>query len=284
MMGPAIVLTFIFCYIPMYGVTIAFQQYNLAKGFWNSAFIGLHWFDVLFKTPDVWELVVNTLIISTGKIIAGQLAAIIFALLLNEVLCRLFKRAVQTVVYIPYFLSWVIMGGVIGDLLSTKGVINQLLQFAGINPIFFLGSNSWFRWTLILTDTWKSYGWNAIIYLAALTAVSHELYDACNIDGGGRIRQTIHVTLPAISSTIVLLAVLNLGGMLNAGFEQVLVLYNPAVYDTGDIIDTFVYRMGLEQMQFSFATAVGLLKSVVGSVLIVVSYWLADRFAGYRIF
>jgi putative aldouronate transport system permease protein len=267
----------------MYGVVIAFQDYNLGKGVWNSSFIGLSWFHKLFTTPDIGDLLYNTLFISVGKILIVQVVALVFSLLLNEMRHRNFKRMVQTMVYIPYFLSWVVIGGVMTDLLSSSGIVNHLIGWFGIKPTFFLGSNIWFRWVIILTDVWKSYGWSAIIYLAALTAVDPSLYDACSIDGGGKRQQIFHITLPGISSTVVLLAVLSLGGVLNAGFEQVLVMYNPAVYRTADIIDTYVYRMGLEQMQYSFATAVGLLKSAVGFFLITLSYWLSYRFADYRI-
>lgn len=285
MVLPALVAVGIFNYAPMYGVIMAFQNYNPALGFTGSPFVGLRWFRFfIFDMPDSFNIIRNTLIIAIGKIIFGQLASIIFALLLNEVRRRLFTRVVQTIVYLPFFLSWVIIGGIFIDLLSMDGFINQIISALGGDPIFFLGSNIWFRPTMIATDVWRNFGWGAILYLAALTAINPEFYESAAIDGAKRLQRMWYITLPGIMPTIILLATLSLGSILNAGFEQILVMYNPAVYETGDILDTFVYRAGLLDANFSLAAAVGLFRGVVSSVLIVISYWMADRFAGYRIF
>ena len=284
MLIPAVVVSFIFCYIPMYGLIIAFQDYQPVYGFWGSEFVGLKWFETIFRMPDFGQIFFNTFYIAVLKIIFNQLMAIAFALLLNEVRNKHFKRAIQTVSYLPYFLSWVIIGGVFITILSTDGVVNGILERLGLGSIFFLGSNSWFRATLVVTDVWKNFGWNSILYMAALAGINEDLYESAVVDGANRWKQTLHVTLPGISATIILLNCLNLGGVLNAGFEQILVLYNPAVYQTGDILDTFVYRSGLIDAQFSLATAIGLMKSVLGFALMMISYKMAEKFANYQIF
>lgn len=281
---PAIVLTFIFCYIPMYGLIIAFQDYQPTNGFFGSEFVGLKWFKMVFQMPDFGQIFFNTFYIAVLKIIFNQVAAISFALLLNEIRNTTYKRIIQTVTYLPYFLSWVIIGGVFITLLSMDGIVNSLLGNLGIDPIFFLGSNTWFRPTLVVTDVWKNFGWGSILYLSAITGINEELYESAMIDGANRWKQTLHVTLPGILPTIILLNCLNLGGILNAGFEQILVLYNPAVYETGDILDTFLYRTGLIDAQFSLSTAIGLMKSVLGFVLMLISYKMAEKFANYQIF
>lgn len=281
---PPFAMIFIFLYYPMYGIVIAFQDYSPIHGFTGSPYVGLKWFRYLLDMPDFTTILTNTLVISLLKIVFGQLAPLLFALLLNEVRHMAFKRIVQTFVYLPHFLSWVIIGGIFIDLLSTKGIINQFLGLFGIEPVFFLGSNAWFQTTLVSMDVWKEFGFGAILYLAALSGIDPHLYEAAKMDGANRLQQVFHITIPQISPIIILLCTLSIGNILNAGFEQVLVLYNPAVYQTGDIIDTFVYRTGLQQAQFSLATAVGLFKSLVSCFLIVLSYRLAYRFANYRIF
>jgi putative aldouronate transport system permease protein len=284
MLVPGFIFIILFSYTPMYGVIIAFQDFQPVSGFLGSEFVGLKWFRYLLDMPDFKNVFGNTLVIALYKMFFGQLVPILFALLLNEIRHDLYKRSIQTLVYLPNFLSWVIVGGIFIDLLSTKGIINKFLNVFGINSIFFLGSNDWFRFTLVATDVWKGFGFGAIIYLAALSGINPELYESAMIDGANRWKQTLHITLPGIIPTIILLATLNLGNVLNAGFEQVLMFYNPAVYQTGDIIDTFVYRAGLIDAQFSLATAVGLFKSVISFFLIVISYKLAHKFANYRIF
>lgn len=284
MLVPGIVVLLIFIVLPLCGIIIAFQNYVPAKGILGSDWVGLEWFEYIFIMPDGLQIFRNTLIIAVGKIIMGIIIPVIFALFLNEVKNLIFKRTVQTIVYMPYFLSWVILGSIFNTMLSLDGPINQIVQIFGAEPIMFLGSNDWFRTVVVLTDTWKNFGYNAIIYLAALLAIDPNLYEAAAIDGAGRFRQLINITLPSLVPTIILMTTLSLGNILNAGFDQVFNLYNPMVYETGDIIDTYVYRVGLIDMQFSLSTAVGLMKSVISSILIIISYTLARKFAGYRIF
>jgi putative aldouronate transport system permease protein len=226
----------------------------------------------------------NTLYIATFKIVLNIIVPVIFALLLNEVRIIGFKRAVQTICYLPHFLSWVVLALMFTNILSFNGIVNQVVGLFGNEPILFLASNTWFRPILIITDVWKYFGFGAIIYLAAITSIDINLYEASDIDGASRIQKVLYITLPGIKPTVILMSTLALGNVLNAGFEQIFTLYNPVVYQTADIIDTYVYRMGLLSLQFSFGTAVGLLRSVVSFVLIVTSYKLADHFAGYRIF
>lgn len=284
MLLPAVIHVLVFSYYPIYGIVIAFQDYQPVHGFWGSPFVGLKWFRVLLETPIFGQVVQNTLIIATAKIVLGEVVAIGFAVLLNEIRHEGYKRSIQTLVYLPNFLSWVIVGGIFINILSTKGPINGMLGWLGFEPIFFLGSNAYFRATLIATEIWKGFGWGAILYLAAITTINPDLYEAAAIDGAGRVKQTRHITLPGMLPTIALLSTLNLANILNAGAEQVLMLYNPIVYQTGDIIDTFVYRTGLIDVQYSLATAVGLGKSLVGLILISISYYLAFKYSDYRIF
>lgn len=284
MVLPAVVLLFIFNYVPMFGLIIAFQDFQPTKGFIGSPFKGLFWFKYLFSMPDFWRIVGNTFSIAVQKVIYGQLVPILFALQLNDIFNRPFKRSVQTLVYLPHFLSWVIVGTVFIDILANKGIVNRFLGTLGMDPIFFLGSNTFFQGTIIAVDIWKGFGWNSIIYLAALTAINPELYEAAIIDGASRRQRAWHITITGILPTIILLSTLALGQVLNAGFEQILMMYNPAVYETGDILDTFVFRAGLKEAQFSLATAVGLIKSVSGTLMIVLSYYLVGKFSDYRVF
>lgn len=274
----------LFHYYPMYGVVIAFQNFNPGRGFSGSPWVGLENFRYLFTNPDFSNVFTNSLIIAVSKLISLQVVAVSLALMLNEVRHMLFKRTLQTVIYLPHFLSWIVLGGILVDLLSANGLINRGLGLLGFEPILFLGSNAWFRPVVILTNLWKEAGWATIIYLAALTAVDPTLHEAAAIDGANRWQRIRHVNVPGIASVIILLACLNLGSVLQAGFEQILTLYNPAVYATGDILDTYVYRAGLIAARYSLGGAVGLFQSALGFILIVIAYRLADRFAGYRIF
>lgn len=284
MLAAPAVLVFLFSYIPLFGLLMAFEDYNPAKGFFGSPFVGLKWFRVAMEMPDFWKVVRNTLSISLGKIVFCQLFSIVFAILLNEVRCKGAKRLVQTVTYFPHFLSWVVMGGVFTELLANKGMINLLIRLLGGKSIFFLGNYHYFQGTMIALHVWKEFGWGAIVYLAAMTNINPELYEAATIDGANRFKQTWHVTLPGISVTIVMMVVLALGTIMSAGFDQMLIMYNPAVYETGDIIDTFVYRQGLLESQYSMATAIGLFKSVIGAALMIITNALATRYCDYRIF
>jgi putative aldouronate transport system permease protein len=284
MLLPAFLGLAVFTLFPMYGLIIAFQNFDPLLGIEKSPFVGFDNFIQLFKQRDIPEIIRNTLIIAIGKIVVSLFASLVFALLLNEVRVSWYKRTIQSLSYVLHFLSWVIFGGMLLNFLSLDGIVNKGLTSIGLSPIFFLGDSFTFPFTLIFTDVWKEFGFGAVLFLAALTGIDPTLYEAAAVDGANRWQQTVHITIPGITPMITLLACLNLGSVLNAGFEQILVLYNPVVYSTGDIIDTYVYRAGLVDLQFSLATTVGLLKAVVGFVLIAVSYKLADRFANYRIF
>ena len=284
MLIPGMILLFVFSIVPMFGIIIAFQKFVPAKGFFGSAFVGLDNFKLAFTFPDVNQVFFNTIYIAVLKIVTGIIAAVVFALLLNEVRVSSFKRIIQTITYLPHFLSWVIVSVMLTNILSYTGIFNRIIGMLGGEPIIFLASNTWFRPILIISDIWKGFGYGAIIYLAAITNIDLNLYEAAEIDGAGRMGKIWYITLPGIKSTVVLMSTLALGNVLNAGFEQIFTMYNPVVYTTSDIIDTYVYRMGLVKLQFSFGTTVGLLKSVVSFILIVLSYKLADKYAGYRIF
>ncbi len=285
MLIPGLFIMIVYHYGPMIGILMAFENYMPTLGILKSDWVGFDNFTYLFALPDTAVVFWNTLIIAVMKIIAGLIMPIVTALLLNEITKKWFQRSVQTLVYLPHFLSWVIVGGILIDILSpANGIVNQMLGWFGIESIYFLGDNSWFRYVLVFSNEWKEFGFSTIVYLAALTSIDPTLYEAAVVDGAGRLRQTWHITLPGMRPIIVLLATLSMGSILNAGFEQVFILYSPQVYETGDIIDTMVYRMGLQQSQYSLATAVGLFKSVISLFLITISYWLAYRFANYRIF
>ena len=235
---PGVILVFIFHYIPMFGIVMAFQKFVPAKGFWGSDWIGLDNFRYIFNMPNIWNVMWNTVYIAVMKIVATLVVPIIFALLLNEVRKNSFKRTIQTVIYFPHFLSWVILGGILIDVLSpTSGIVNEVLGVFGIDSIYFLGNSKWFPYTLVLTNTWKEFGYNTIVYLAALTSIDPTLYEAAVVDGAGRWKQTWHITLPGILPIVTLMTVLSLGNVLNAGFDQVFNLYSPSVYSTGDIIE-----------------------------------------------
>ena len=285
MLIPGLMLILIFHYVPMFGIVMAFQNFKPAKGIFGSKWVGLENFIYIAKLPNMGSVLYNTVFIAVMKIIAGMIVPIFVALMLNEVNCSGFKRTVQTIVYFPHFLSWVILGGVLMDVLSpSSGIVNDIIRFFGGTPIYFLGDKTWFPYTMVITAVWKNFGYDTIVYLAALTNVDRNLYEAAAIDGATRMKQTWHVTLPGILPIVTLMGVLNLGNILNAGFDQIFNLYSPSVYSTGDIIDTFVYRLGLEQAQFSVSTAVGLFKSVISIIMVSLSNYLAGRFANYRVF
>jgi len=285
MILPGLILAAVFSYGPILGIVIAFQNFIPARGMFGSDWIGFDNFSYIFTLSDTFVVVKNTIYIAAMKIVAGQIAPILTALLLNEVRKAIVKRSIQTLIYLPHFLSWVILGGIMVDILSpSSGIVNSFIQTLGMEPIDFLGDSKLFPYVLVVSDVWKDFGFSTIVYLAALTSINPALYEAAVIDGANRLKQMWYITLPGMLPIIILLATLNLGHILNAGFDQVFNLYSPQVYKTGDIIDTFVYRMGLIDAQYGLATAIGLFKSVVSLVMISVSYWLAYRLANYRIF
>lgn len=284
MLLPGMVFLLFFSVVPMFGVVIAFEDYNPALGIMHSPWVGLDNFKFMFELPDSEQIFVNTIVIAGAELIALLVVPLVFALLLNEVRVGWDKRSIQTIVYLPNFMSWVILSGIILDIFSLQGIVNQVIGLLGIHPIMFMASNTWFRPIVVGTDVWKEFGFQTIIYLAALTGISPVLYEAAAIDGARGLGVLRHVTLLGIAPTIAPLAALSLGNVLNANFDQIFNLYNPLVYPTGDIIDTWVYRTGLIDQQYGLATAVGLLKSAVAFILIITSYTLAARFANYRIF
>ncbi|MFD0672592.1 ABC transporter permease [Cohnella sp. GCM10027633] len=286
MLIPGVLLTLVFAYVPMGGIIMAFQDFKPWTGLTDSPWVGWRNFEKLFEQSDSVQVMWNTLIIAVSKIIAGLIAPFLFALLLNEARISWFKRSVQTLVYLPHFLSWVILGGILQEILSTDGgMINKLLGTAfGIQPIFFLGDGEWFRITVVISHVWKEFGFGTIVFLASLAGINPSLYEAAVVDGANRWKQTLYITIPAMMPITIVLATLSLGNVLNAGFDQIFNLYNSLVYDKGDIIDTYVYRTAIISGNMGLGTAVGLFKSAIGFVMIVAAYRLAYKFAGYRIF
>jgi len=285
MLAPAVVLVLIYAYAPMVGIVMAFQRVLPGKGLFGSPWVGLDNFKFVAQMPTILQVIWNTVRIAGLKAIAGVVVPVSVALMLNNVTSHAFKRTVQTVIYLPHFLSWIILAGIMVDILSpSDGVVNRLLGLVGIKPVFFLGDDKVFPWTMVVTDVWKSFGFGTIVYLAALTDIDPTLYEAAVVDGATRGQQTWYITLPGISGTIIMLSTLSLSNILNAGFDQIFNLYSPLVYRTGDIIDTLVFRTGIMNNQYGVATAVGLLKSIVSLILIAVAYKLAAKWADYRIF
>lgn len=284
MILPGFALLVAFTFVPLIYSVIAFQQFNPAAGIQNSPWVGLGNFKFLLMFPDARNVVLNTLFIASMKIILLLVVAIVFALFLNEVKFIPIKRWIQTLVYLPHFLSWVILAGILRTILAQDGLFNDFLGLLGMEPIFFLGRPDLFPWVVILSEVWKEFGFEAILYLAALSAINLTLYEAADLDGANRFQKMWHISIPGIMPTIVLVASLSLGNVLNAGFDQIFNLYSPIVYSTGDILDTYVYRVGLTQGQYSIGTAIGLFKTVISLILIGISYWVAGKYANYRIF
>lgn len=278
MLIPGLVYILIFHYGPMFGLVISFKNYKIFQGVLGSPWVGMDNFTKLFSSLKFYEVLTNTFLISLYKIVFGFPAPILLAILINEVKNRFFMRSVQTIVYLPHFISWVVTSGLVISFLSpTDGFANGVIKWFGGEPVFFMGQPEYFRSILVSSDIWKEFGWSAIIYLAALAGVSPEMYEAAIIDGATKIQRIIHITIPSILPTIIILLLLRIGGVLNAGFEQVLSMYNPAVYSVGDIIDTYVYRVGIIERNYGFSTAVGLFKSLIACLLLVSANWLAKR-------
>lgn len=284
MLLPGMIVLAIFVFLPLIGSVMAFQNYVPAKGILGSNFVGFENFKMIFTFPDSVQVFINTLVIALGKLVWNGIIPVIFAILLNEMSGKIWKRTFQTVVYLPHFLSWVVLATVVTNIFSLEGPINGMLGMFGVEPIQFLADNHWFRHVIIGTDVWKEFGYNSVIYLAALLGIDPGLYEAASIDGASRIKQIFKITLPCLLPTIVLMTALNLGNILNAGFDQVFNLYNPVVYETGDIIDTYVYRIGLVERQYSIGTAVGLFKSIISFLLILGANKMAKKTTGRGIF
>lgn len=278
MLVPAAIYYIVFCYAPMYGVTIAFKDFNPMLGIMKSPWAGFDTFRQLFEMDKFYSVFWNTIRISALRLLFGFPIPIIVALMLNELRSDKVKRVIQTVIYIPNFISWVVLGGILVSLLSAdSGIVNGIITALGFEPIGFLTSEKFFVPTMIVSMIWKTFGWSTIIYLAAITGIDQQMYEAATVDGANRWQRLMHITLPCIRSTIVIVLITRIGSLMQAGFEQIFVLYHPGVYGTADIIDTFVYRMGLQEGRFEMAAAVGLFKSVINFALVVMANKLARR-------
>ncbi|MNC02400.1 putative multiple-sugar transport system permease YteP [compost metagenome] len=282
---PALILVTIFSYTPMVGIVIAFQDYKPWLGISHSNWIGLENFAQIFQYEESKQAIINTLVIAVIKIVVGIIVPVIMAILLSEIRNLKLKKSIQTLVYLPHFLSWVTIAGMLIDILGLDGGVNVFLHHIfGMKPIYFLGDPSYFRATVIVSDLWKNFGFGMIVYLATIVNIDPSFYEAAEIDGATRLQQTLYVTLPCMLPMIIVISTLALGSVLDAGFDQIFNLYNPLVYSTGDIIDTYVYRSSLLNGQYGFGTAVGLFKSGISLVLIVISYRIAYKVANYKIF
>jgi putative aldouronate transport system permease protein len=277
MVLPVVAFYFIFHYIPMYGAIIAFKNFSPAKGILGSPWAGLSHFKAFFSSYYFGRLLRNTFLISIYDVIFGFPAPVILALLMNEIRKLLFKRVVQTVTYLPHFVSLVIVCGLIVDFLSRDGLINNMLSWFGIEGIAFLSKPEWFRTIFVSTNIWQEIGWGSIIYMAALSNIPVELYEAAQIDGAGRWRQTLSVTIPGLTPTIIILLLLRMGKLMTVAYEKVLLLYNPLTYETADVIQTFVYRKGILEASFSYSAAAGLFNSVINFALLFVLNRISKR-------
>lgn len=266
---PVFLYYFIFHYLPMYGVIIAFQDYQFLRGVFGSPWVGWENFQDLFESDYFWQVFRNTLLINFYKLLFGFPAPILLALLINEVQQRHFKKIVQTISYVPHFLSWVVLSGIIIEFLSpSRGPINMVLQMLGFEAIYFITEPSWFRSILVSTDIWKSIGFNAIIYLAAIAGINPEIYEAAEVDGISRFQKMIHITIPSIMPVIIIMLILSTGSIINDDFDQVFNLLNVSVMEVGDVLSTYTYHEGLVRMNYSYASAVGLFKNIIALILV----------------
>lgn len=288
MMVPGVILAVIFNIIPLVGIIMAFEMYDAALGFFGSPWVGGYQFRMLFSRPDFINATLNTIIIAFSKIVVITILSIGVALLINEITHLWLKKWIQTIIFLPYFLSWALLGGVMVEMFSLSGAFNHFLSYFGVEPVYWIISNKYFRTIIVATDVWKTLGYQVVIFLAAILNIDPSLYEAASIDGANSRQRVWHITMPGMMSIIVLMSILNIGNIMNAGFEQILVMYSPSVYDTGDILDTMVYRIGLLQAgsssQYSVATAISLFKSVISCGFFAVSYYVAYKAKGYKIF
>ena len=284
MLIPGILFYVLFHYGPMYGLVIAFQDFYPLKGVSGSKFVGLKHFKALFSNPFFLSVFKNTLVISFYKLLICFPAPILLCLLLNEVKQPMFKKISQSVSYLPHFISWVVVSGLFTELLSpSRGPINILRSMMGLETIFFVADPRWFRTILVISDLWKSVGWGSIVYLAAVTSIDPCLYEAAQIDGAGRIQRIIHVTIPALAPVFTVMFIMQSGKILNDAFEQVYNFLTPSTYGVGDVISTFVYRMGIQKMQYSFTTAVDLFKNVLSFGLVMLTNYISHKTSEYSL-
>lgn len=277
---PGIVLAILFWAMPMTKIVIAFKNFKPLKGISGSAWVGLNNFRKMFSDPDVWNVIKNTLEINLLSIVICVPLPMFMAIMLNEVRCMPLKKVVQTLVYIPHFFTWVVVYSIFFTLLGSTGLINTFLKKALGTEIYFFTNGGWFRFMLILSQAWKGTGWGTIVYLSAITAIDDETYEAATIDGASRMQQALRITMPSLIPTFVLMLTIRMGSIISGGFDQVLVFYNASVYKSADILGTYVYRMGIGQANFSFATAVGLFESVVGLMFVLMSNFASKRLTG----
>ncbi|WP_019533186.1 ABC transporter permease [Paenibacillus ginsengihumi] len=277
MVLPVIAYYLIFDYGPMYGLQIAFKDYSPGAGIWASPWVGFDHFIEFFNSYYFWRLIRNTLLINIYELLFGFPAPIILALLLNELRRQWFKRIVQTITYLPHFISIVVIVGMLVDFLARDGIVNQLLAVFGVESKSYLSEPGWFRFIYISSGIWQQVGWGSIIYLAALSSIDPTLYEAAKVDGAGRWKQMVHITIPGIMPTIIILLILRMGSMMSVGSEKILLMYNPLTYDTADVISTFVYRKGILEASYSYTTAVGLFNAVIAFSLLVISNSISKR-------
>ncbi len=278
---PSLVFLFIFSYIPLSGILIAFQDYNIFHGMWHSKFVGLSQFVRAFSDHEFLRAVRNTLFINGVKTVLYTAVPVVISILLTEIGGTFLRRTIQTVIYLPHFLSWVIVAGVFVSLLSVNGgIVNSVIKAIGGRPIRFMLDNRYFPWVIIFSAMWKEAGWGTVVYLAAIAAVDIQLYEAAVIDGATRLQQAWYVTIPSIAGTIVVVTLVSLGSILSRSFEQVFVMYNPVVYESSDIINTYVYRVGLGQFNYSYATAIGLFNGLIGLILVLATNRVSKTFFG----
>lgn len=278
---PAVIYFIVFHYAPMYGILIAFEDFLPRSGILGSEWVGLQNFSKMFSGLYFWLVFRNTLVISFLKLIVGFPMPIILALLLNEVSCQWFKKSVQTITYLPHFIGWVVLAGIVQQVLSpSTGAVNYVIKALGGTPIFFMGSTRWFRPVVVLSSIWRNCGWDSIIYLAAVSGIDPTMYEAANLDGATRFQKIWYVTLPSLIPTITIMLIFALGGVMNDDFDQIYNMLNAKVMSVGDVIGTYTYRTGLQQMNYSYATAVGLFKNVIALFLVSLSNWFSKKISG----
>lgn len=284
MMLPALLFAIVFSLVPLFGLIMAFQDYQPGLGFFGSQFVDVFNFTTLFNRPDFLEVTRNTFIIAIFKIIAVTILSIIIALLINEMQNQKLKKIIQVVIFLPYFLSWALLGNIFVEMFSYNGSFNYMMGMIGVEPQYWIADNKWFRFIIVATDVWKNLGYQVVVFLAAITTINSNLYEAAEIDGAGYWQKCMHITVPGIKPMITLMSILNIGNIMNAGFEQILVMYNPSVYETGDVLDTMSYRIGLLDLDFSMGTAIGLFKSIISCICFIIAYRIAFKVSDYKLF
>ncbi|MEF3302349.1 ABC transporter permease [Paenibacillus sp. GYB003] len=277
MLIPVVAYYIVFYYVPMYGLQIAFKDFSPGLGLWDSPWVGFQHFESFFNSYYFWRLLRNTLLLSFYELLFGFPAPIILALLLNELRSNVFKRAVQTITYMPHFISIVVIAGMMVDFLARDGLVNIVLGWFGVEPIAFLRESEWFRTIFVSSNIWQSVGWGSIIYLSAMSGIDPSLYEAAKVDGASRWKQTMHITLPGIMPTVIILLILQMGNLMSVGTEKILLLYNSTTYETADVIGTFVYRKGILESDFSYSSAVGLFNSVINFIMLILANAISKR-------